>query len=122
MKAGWSPSVLLRTGPGDGSMAAKAWDHIEPNTQDLFGFIAIDEHTHKGCVIQEATELGARLVMIGADAVPADFVLYSFTFDKALPCKAVSRSDEVITAWFNCNMTEPGCEPPFRARHARAHA
>lgn len=98
-------------------MTARAWNHIEPDPQDLFGFIAIDEHTHKGCVIQEATDLGARLVMIDADAVPGDFILYSFSFEKALPCKAVSRDDEVITAWFNCDLTNPGCEPPAGARN-----
>ncbi|MCJ2034012.1 hypothetical protein [Methylobacterium sp. J-068] len=103
-------------------MATRAWDHIETNTEQLFGFIAIDEHTHKGCVIQDSTDLGARLVMIGADAVPGDFVLYSFAFDKALPCKAVSRSDEVITAWFNCDRTDIGCEPLTGAHDANRHS
>lgn len=55
--------------------------------------------------------------MIDADAVPGDFILYSFSFEKALPCKAVSRDDEVITAWFNCDLTDPGCEPPAGARN-----
>lgn len=84
-------------------MQARAWDAVELDAQNVFGFIAIDEHTHKGCVIQEATDLGARLVMIDAGAVPGDFVLYSYSFDTALPCKAIARTDEMIDAWFNCD-------------------
>ena len=87
-------------------MRASAWDPVRPDAQDVFGFIAVDEHTHKGCVIQEATDLGTRLVMIDASAVPGDFVLFNFLFDKALPCKAIARSDEVIDAWFNCDQVD----------------
>lgn len=82
-------------------MAATASLPSERDTQTAFGFIAIDEHTHKGCVIQEATDLGAYLVMIDTTVVPDRFVLYSLFFDRAQPCKVVWRTDEVIGAWFD---------------------
>lgn len=84
-------------------MIAKAWDHVDQNTQDAFGFIAIDEHTHKGCVIQEATDMGVRLVMIDTRNVPVDFILYSVLFDNAFTCKVIARTEEVIDAWFDCD-------------------
>lgn len=82
-------------------MAAAVLLHSGRDAQTAFGFIAIDEHTHKGCVIQESTDLGAYLVMIDATLVPDTFVLYSLFFDKAQPCHVVWRTDEVIGAWFD---------------------
>lgn len=98
-------------------MPARAWDSVEPDAQNAFGFIAIDEHTHKGCVIQEATDLGARLVMIDAGAVPGDFVLYSYSFDTALPCRAIARTDEMIDVWFNCDDFGGAKTPSLRGGH-----
>ena len=87
-------------------MVTSAWDLTETDSRHVFGFIAIDEHTYKGCVIQEATDLGARLVTIDANAVPPEFVLYSFSFTNATPCKAIARNDETIDAWFNCDQMD----------------
>lgn len=84
-------------------MAVKAWDHLEPNSEDVFGFISVDEHSYKGCVIQDATDLGARLILINADIIPEEFVLCSISFDKAVPCTSVSRTDESIDAWYDCD-------------------
>lgn len=87
-------------------MAATALLHFKRDAHRAFGFIAIDEHTHKGCVIQDATDLGASLVMIDTTSVPDAFVLYSLHFDRAQPCKVVWRTDEVIGAWFDGEGTE----------------
>lgn len=82
-------------------MAAKAWDHIEYNSEDAFGFIVIDEHSYKGCVIQNSTDLGARLVLINADLIPDQFVLCSISFDKSVQCVSVSRTDESIDVLYD---------------------
>ena len=82
-------------------MGRSAWELVEKDDDPDFGFIAIDEHTYKGCVIQEITDLGARLIMIDARSVTDDFILFSFYLDKSTLCRAISRNDEIIYAWFN---------------------
>jgi hypothetical protein len=84
-------------------MAAKAWDHIEHNSEEAFGFIVIDEHSYKGCVIQEATDLGAKLILINADFIPDQFVRYSISFNKDVQCESISRTDESIDVWYDCD-------------------
>lgn len=100
-------------------MTAMAWDTPPQGGEDVFGFIGIDEHTHKGCVIQCATDLGARLIMLDASTVPSDFVLFSFSFDKAYPCKAIHRTDEVIDAWFDFDGETIFNDQAFGANHVR---
>ncbi|MDO9427811.1 MAG: PilZ domain-containing protein [Methylobacterium sp.] len=82
-------------------MTATAWDTPLEGGENVFGFIGIDEHTHKGCVIQCATDLGVRLIMLDSSTVPIDFVLFSFDFNKSYPCKTIRRTDEVIDAWID---------------------
>ncbi|MCJ2081847.1 PilZ domain-containing protein [Methylobacterium sp. J-090] len=82
-------------------MAAAAITHMEDNATEAFGFIGVDEHTLKGCVIQEATDLGVLLVMLDTSMVPDDFVLYSMSLDKGRRCRVVIRTDETIGAWLD---------------------
>lgn len=79
---------------------ASAFAGIEENAETAFGFIAIDEHTFKGCVIHETTDLGAHLVMLDTGSVPNEFILYPISFDRAQLCKIIWRTDESIGAWF----------------------
>ncbi|WP_156376309.1 MULTISPECIES: hypothetical protein [unclassified Methylobacterium] len=97
-------------------MTAKAWDHIEPDSEDAFGFIVVDEHSYKGCVIQDATDLGARLILINAEMIPMNFVLCSLSFDKAVLCASVSRTDESIDVWYDCD----DCDVMFNRHDRRA--
>lgn len=82
-------------------MAAAPITHTVDNATEAFGFIGVDEHTLKGCVIQEATDLGVLLVMLDTSAVPDDFILYSMSFGEGRRCKVVSRTDETIGAWLD---------------------
>ncbi|MFD0938661.1 hypothetical protein ACFQ12_26185, partial [Methylobacterium trifolii] len=92
-------------------MSDMPWDYPMPAAEETFGFISIDEHTHMGCVIETATDLGASLVMLDAAPVPDRFMLYSLGFDRAQLCRAVGRTDETIRAWFDGG-TPPACAQP----------
>ncbi|KQP11198.1 hypothetical protein ASF28_09135 [Methylobacterium sp. Leaf99] len=85
---------------------ASAFADIEAGSEGTFAFIAIDEHTFKGCVIHKATDLGAHLIMLNTSGVPSEFILYPMGLDRAQLCKVIWRTDEAIGAWFEANADE----------------
>jgi hypothetical protein len=100
---------------------ASAFADDEPRNVGSFAFIAIDEHTVKGCVIHQCTDLGVHLIMLDTGGVPSEFILYPMAFDRAQLCKVIWRTDEAIGAWFEAD-ADGGRDMPSASVDNRAKA